>query len=56
MKMDIIQLIDAIENNKDKLIYDIKVKLFLDKNNEDIHNIILQTLDEIQQLMNDCKN
>ena len=48
MKTDIVQLIDAIENNKDKLIIDIKIKLCLDKNNEDVHNMILQTLDEIR--------
>ena len=55
IEYDIIQTIDAIENDKEKFIYQIKTILYLDKEDKVIHNTIVEYLNEIEPILKEFK-
>ena len=55
IEYDIVQTIDAIENDKRKFIYQIKTILCLDKEDKVIHNTIVEYLNEIELILKEFK-
>jgi len=51
IEFDIIQTINSIKKEKEKLIYNIKLKLCLDKNNKEIHNTIEDVINEFEKYL-----